>query len=752
MSFAWGGGTLKNKVNETIGNKLPNDSLAIYIGDEKVNEIPTKESGYYFDRDKSSCTNDAQVEWDSVTWSPRVEIKEENKERVSCNLYFTTNYQEGILNGTDPVLKDEMIPITIENDGTVKKADLTKPWYSYENKKWANAVILQNSYDALSAEGKVNSATKNVGYVSLDGIDDYIDLGLANYDFGSNLTISLKARIKEFNSQVDIFNNYEAAGFGLYYNPNNKKINFSLYSNSESRYRGVELNTIIQVNQIFTVTATFDGSNMKIYLNGILNNSYQTTSTTIKTSIQKILIGANPEANNNFANYSNMDVYQAIIYNRTLSDEEIKNNMANKIKVTDNTGLLKYVDFTNKQNYESNEVIPEDVIESYFVWIPKYRYKLWDLGNYDSLTVIDTSKVHSIDILFGDYNTDDSVNKECTTPMTSGATGNCKVGDYMTHPSFLSIPSTGFWVGKFETGYKGANDTSSAESNTYDISKIEIKPNVYSWRSIQTSNAHLNSYNYKRNLDSHMMKNTEWGAIVYLQQSKYGSQNEVRINNNSNYITGYSANNEPTCGYTGKNEPCNIQCNDDSCNSLYNTSIGYLASTTENIYGIYDMNGGAYEVLMTVLHSEDKSGYIIGINNIANSGFNGLLGCPNCWVRADKNITSITNGINLPDVKYFDVYNYVEKISNFSNRILGDATSELGPFAENGVMLANNQIRQISSWNSSSYNVYYGDQFFARGFAFQWGTDAGILTYGATHGESREQASYRIVLTPTAIN
>ena len=49
------------------------------------------------------------------------------------------------------------------------------------------------------------------------------------------------------------------------------------------------------------------------------------------------------------------------------------------------------------------------------------------------------------------------------------------------------------------------------------------------------------SYNYNRNLDSHMMKNTEWGVVAYLSHSKYGINSEININNNSNYITGYSA-------------------------------------------------------------------------------------------------------------------------------------------------------------------------------------------------------------------
>ena len=140
------------------------------------------------------------------------------------------------------------------------------------------------------------------------------------------------------------------------------------------------------------------------------------------------------------------------------------------------TGRMAVILFDESEDYLAGEVIPEEKIESYFVWIPKYRYKLWDLGQYDSLTKIDESKVHEIPILFGDYNTSDNVEGECTTPIESGASGNCAVGDYMTHPAFLSIPSTGFWVGKFETGYNGATSTAAAEQNVNDSSKLIVKP------------------------------------------------------------------------------------------------------------------------------------------------------------------------------------------------------------------------------------------------------------------------------------
>ena len=114
-----GGCITNNKHPEQEIIKNENVNLAIYLENEQTTSIPSKDSGYYFDREKSSCTNDATITWDSVTWSPVI-LNAENYP-VRCELHFTTTYTEGILNGTDPVLKDELVPITIQNDGTVKK-------------------------------------------------------------------------------------------------------------------------------------------------------------------------------------------------------------------------------------------------------------------------------------------------------------------------------------------------------------------------------------------------------------------------------------------------------------------------------------------------------------------------------------------------------------------------------------------------------------------------------------------------------
>ena len=66
---------------------------------------------------------------------------------IFCFVLLTnldTTYRESILNGSYPVLKNNLIPVVISDTGVVTKADTSKEWYSYENKIWANSVILKD--------------------------------------------------------------------------------------------------------------------------------------------------------------------------------------------------------------------------------------------------------------------------------------------------------------------------------------------------------------------------------------------------------------------------------------------------------------------------------------------------------------------------------------------------------------------------------------------------------------------------------
>ncbi|MBO5095676.1 MAG: prepilin-type N-terminal cleavage/methylation domain-containing protein, partial [Bacilli bacterium] len=222
-------------------------------------------------------------------------------------------------------------------------------------------------------------------------------------------------------------------------------------------------------------------------------------------------------------------VYKDNILNGT--DPVIKENLIPV--VLSNDGTVKKADlysewynYTNKNwanavilkdktvTYEDNEEIPSSNIDGYFVWIPRYKYEIFNVGDYTSVTTVDTAPTESaaqeINIVF---------ESKDVTPST-GST----VGSYLTHPAFTTLDVNGIWVAKFET------------SGT--TSDIDVLPNVTSLRSLDVKTIFETAYNYDRSLDSHMMKNTEWGAVAYLSHSKYGINQEIRINNSQTMITG----------------------------------------------------------------------------------------------------------------------------------------------------------------------------------------------------------------------
>ena len=416
---------------------------------------------------------------------------------------------------------------------------------------------------------------------------------------------------------------------------------------------------------------------------------------------ESILNGTDPDLTDNLIPVQisgNGTVTKANIYDKWYSYEN--KEWANAVILKDESII-----------YQNGEEIPESNIESYFVWIPRYKYKIFDEGNYSSITQME-SKEQIIEIVFE--------NKD-TTP-SNGTT----VGDYLTHPAFTSFDSNGMWVGKFETGYDGATTTAEAQINTVDTSKIIIKPNVYSWRNITVGNMFKNSYDYMRELDSHMMKNTEWGAVTYLQHSAYGSAISVRINNNSANITGYSSLTEPTLGYsTTSIEGNRYESTSIGVDGTY--TVGYLnsnsqiSSTTGNYTGIYDMSGGAWEYVMG--YTTEATTDLSEITNLYSNFF------------SDSTYT-----------KYWDKY-ISWTYTNYDYRILGDATGEMGPFG--GETDPYGDIRYKSSWYKDN-GEFAGHPYpwFMRGGAFNNGTTSGCFAFYNPNGIAIQTTGFRIALTP----
>lgn len=354
--------------------------------------------------------------------------------------------------------------------------------------------------------------------------------------------------------------------------------------------------------------------------------------------------------------------------------------------------------------YNIGNVIKEEDIEAYFVWIPRYKYKLWNVESSDGYiennedgTPNLTSAVQTIDIVFETKDVEPSM--------------GTKNGEYLTHPAFTNFDVNGLWVAKFETGHATATTKAESNSSVDDPSLIVIKPNTLAWRGNRLANAFKSSYNYKREMDSHLMKNTEWGAVAYLTNSRFGINKKVRINNHQDFRTGYAYVNEPSSATNGVGYSFGTAA---KVTQPYNSEIGVLASTTGNITGIYDMSGGNAEYVAATING-----------TVGRSG-----------LTADE-LTEYA--------KYIDFYDESSTISSYTNRILGDATGEMGPFyfyADE-----DNYERGHNSWYTDySDFVYETKAWFARGGRLHNGKVAGQFAFYGESGEAINNIGSRITL------
>ena len=182
---------------------------------------------------------------------------------------------------------------------------------------------------------------------------------------------------------------------------------------------------------------------------------------------------------------------------------------------------------TRAANKVAGTTINPDDILAYFVWIPRYSYKVWQYSGVSA-----TGQEQEIDIKF------------VKASVKEVATGN---DEWYTHPAFTfgDKELDGIWVGKFETSTDTTDRcyaTPKVTNCTYDKVSPRIVPTVDSLRYQTISNQFQTAlkfaggsmtdnvvtftgstfYGLTTATDSHMMKNSEWGAVAYLSHSKYG--------------------------------------------------------------------------------------------------------------------------------------------------------------------------------------------------------------------------------------
>lgn len=379
---------------------------------------------------------------------------------------------------------------------------------------------------------------------------------------------------------------------------------------------------------------------------------------------------------------------------------------------TKNFAPNNWYDYTQGVNHWANVKTTGGGNDCYWVWIPRYAYKV----------PTRSSTAETIEIKFLKDNTNIPIGE--TTEITNTTP---TPGTWVVHPAFTNAGNggfgnlTGIWVAKFEASSSNVSvatvETDLATTGGGDTNSLQVRviPNVTSWRGITVNNIFTvcgnltetgNSLENTTNLNSHMMKNTEWGACAYLSRSVYGINGEVWNNPYYNNTTNYS----PITGLCGNKTNGKDNATTNMSNTVkYNEIGGGNASTTGNVYGIYDMAGGAWE-------------YVAGIytGGVSNDNRSKLWDSNN-----SKYVDKYTNTTGSQSTYYGNTDKY------------GDAVYETSSSGSS----------DTGSWDSSkSYFPVSSYPVFLRGGHAYYVSNAGVFAFSYHAGAANTDYSFRPVV------
>ena len=225
--------------------------------------------------------------------------------------------------------------------------------------------------------------------------------------------------------------------------------------------------------------------------------------------------------------------------------------------------------------------VEEDELGSMFVWIPRFAYSITKYHTDVASGEGTTQKIFDVSFIQGTGSTDFEGNRYgYSYDLSEANEGQPTPKVVHSAFSFGGNNLTGIWVAKFEASTTRALTTNNNKT-VADGYNVKVLPNAETWRYINIGNMFMNCLNMNKTdniyglnqgkTDSHLMKNTEWGAVAYLSASQYGVV--PTINNKSSQDT------------SGQHEWAGGQ------DYVANVS----QSTTGNVTGIYDMCGGGWE-------------------------------------------------------------------------------------------------------------------------------------------------------------
>lgn len=602
--------------------------------------------------------------------------------------------------------------------------------------------VFYDDYDGPS-HGTVVGANYTPEGMEFDGVNDYVDAGYLLYNFGNKISAAARFKVNSFSTSTTMYlvGNPSSSGFILEVGTD-KTVCFHIYGVTTGAYVPVCSETTLEEDKWYTAVGTYNGTDLKLYLADEVKTA--SVSDTIKSSRMRIFVGANPDPNKVATSYFDGVISQALVINDVLTSEQVSQYYSGAIKHQENSNTLFYYDMRGYESRSNGSTIPMDVISTMQVWIPRFKYTIWNY-NLDGTSFSEPQQIR-ISFEKGSSNTGQIVCNDLISGTAGSVSEVCRIkgsnstctdascnGKTYTHPafSFGSKELEGFWVSKFEVSNDincvASESTAVGEGcNLTTINSIS-KPNSSRWRGAMISvfqnsffrmNDEDNIYGLGASSDPHMIKSSEWGAVSYLSHSKYGINGNIALNSNSTNLTGCGP---QASGSTSSGALCNS----------YETSLGNSASTTGNIYGVFDMVGGLSEYTMSNIASTDGVTMMSGnsATNNDHSGYSGIL-------YEAGGFTSYTGSFDYPNKKYYDVYSYNTSSNNDKLSKLGDGLRE--------VLSATNY-----SWYATSNSTYLPintNPWWPRGSGYS-STTISIFNAGNTVGTSSITRASRFIIS-----
>ena len=248
----------------------------------------------------------------------------QNNQEVADNIYTFTNLSYSTSHSIRvrvTSVNNKSVTKTLYDDTKVPTDDLLF-WGDASNPN-NTSTTLKNKVQAIDRpDGTIvnfngtTSSGYNDGELVFDGVDDYVNIG--PYTFNNTQSYVIYMKSNDASKNQEFFGNWESAGGGLSHSSAGT-IGYTAYNKDKNTWISANGGKV-NINNYYTIIGTYDGSNLKLYVDGVLVGTSD-IFTNLKDASTFVSIGANPPT---AGNPTNMNLREALLYDRALTEKEVK--------------------------------------------------------------------------------------------------------------------------------------------------------------------------------------------------------------------------------------------------------------------------------------------------------------------------------------------------------------------------------------------------------------------------------------------